>query len=54
MAKAKPELVPGKVVVTALANDWYSGINGMIERARQISDGNIQPQIIGQIDHYHR
>lgn len=35
--KRKPELVPGKVVVTALANGWCSGINGMIERARQIS-----------------
>jgi hypothetical protein len=36
-AKKKPELVPGKVVVTALANGWCSGINGMIERARQVS-----------------
>jgi N-acetylglutamate synthase-like GNAT family acetyltransferase len=35
--KRKPELIPGKVVVTALANGWCSGINGMIERARQIS-----------------
>jgi N-acetylglutamate synthase-like GNAT family acetyltransferase len=36
-AKKTPELVPGKVVVTALANGWCSGINGMIERARRIS-----------------
>lgn len=35
--KKKPELVPGKVVVTALANGWCSGINGMIERARKVS-----------------
>lgn len=36
-AKRKPEPIPGKVVVTALANGWCSGINGMIERARRIS-----------------
>ncbi len=36
-AKRTPEPVPGKVVVTALANGWCSGINGMIERARCIS-----------------
>jgi hypothetical protein len=36
-AKKKPERVPGKVVVTALANGWCSGINGMIERAKKIS-----------------
>lgn len=36
-AKRKPELIPGKVVVTALANGWCSGVNGMIQRARQIS-----------------
>jgi N-acetylglutamate synthase-like GNAT family acetyltransferase len=35
--RREPELIPGKVVVTALANGWCSGINGMIERARQIS-----------------
>ena len=35
-AKKKPELVPGKVVVTALANGWCSGINGMLERAKKI------------------
>ncbi|MDZ7723867.1 MAG: GNAT family N-acetyltransferase [candidate division KSB1 bacterium] len=34
--KKKPEPVPGKVVVTALANGWCSGINGMIERAKQV------------------
>ncbi len=32
----KPELVPGKVVVTALAHGWCSGTNGMIERAQRI------------------
>jgi predicted N-acetyltransferase YhbS len=36
-SKKKPERVPGKVVVTALANGWCSGINGMIERAKQVS-----------------
>ena len=35
-AKKKPELVPGKVVVTALAYGWCSGINGMLERAKKI------------------
>jgi GNAT superfamily N-acetyltransferase len=35
-AKKKPETVPGKVVVTALANGWCSGIDGMIERAQGI------------------
>lgn len=35
-AKNKPERVPGKVVVTALANGWCSGTNGMIERAKKI------------------
>jgi hypothetical protein len=35
-AKKKPELVPGKVVVTALSNGWCSGTNGMIERAEKI------------------
>lgn len=33
-AKKKPELIPGKVIVTALANGWCSGINGMLERAK--------------------
>ncbi|MFC1532032.1 hypothetical protein ACFL7M_01520 [Thermodesulfobacteriota bacterium] len=36
-ARKKPEPVTGKVVITALANGWCSGINGMIERARKIS-----------------
>jgi GNAT superfamily N-acetyltransferase len=35
-AKKKPERIPGKVVVTALAHGWCSGINGMIERAKKI------------------
>jgi hypothetical protein len=37
-AKKKPERIPGKVVVTALANGWCSGTNGMIERAKKISN----------------
>lgn len=36
-AKKKPELIPGKVTVTALANGWCTGTNGMVERARQVS-----------------
>ena len=35
-AKKKPELTPGKVVVTALTNGWCCGVNGMIERTKQI------------------
>ena len=35
-AKKKPDRIPGKVVVTALANGWCSGINGMIERSKKI------------------
>jgi len=35
-AGKKPEPVPGKVLVTALANGWCSGTNGMIERAKRI------------------
>lgn len=50
VAKAKPELVPGKVVVTALANGWCSGINGMIERARQISSEFGDKVIYREID----
>jgi predicted N-acetyltransferase YhbS len=34
--KKKPERIPGKVVVTALANGWCTGIDGMIERAKRI------------------
>lgn len=37
-AKKKPDLIPGKVVVTALANGWCPGINGMIERAKNVCD----------------
>jgi N-acetylglutamate synthase-like GNAT family acetyltransferase len=36
--RKKPDLIPGKVVVTALANGWCSGINGMIERAKTVCD----------------
>ncbi len=38
VARKKPELIPGKVVVTALVNGWCSGIDGMIERARRVCD----------------
>ncbi|MGQ1785942.1 GNAT family N-acetyltransferase [Saccharicrinis sp. GN24d3] len=44
-AKKKPKPIPGKVVVTALSNGWCSGINGMIERAKQIS-GEFGDQVI--------
>ena len=37
-AKKRPELIPGKVVVTALSNGWCTGINGMIERAKRVSE----------------
>lgn len=49
-AKRKPELVPGKVVVTALANGWCSGINGMIERARRISSEFGEKVVYQEID----
>lgn len=34
-AKKKPQLVPGKVAVTALTNGWCSAANGMVERAKR-------------------
>jgi len=49
-ARKKPEPVPGKVVVTALTNGWCSGINGMIERARQISSEFGDKVIYQEID----
>ena len=48
--KKKPETVPGKVVVTALANGWCSGINGMIERAKRICDDFGDKVIYREID----
>lgn len=48
--KKKPELIPGKVVVTALANGWCSGINGMIERAKQICSEFADKVIYREID----
>ena len=48
--KRKPELISGKVVVTALANGWCSGINGMIERARQISSEYGDKVVYREID----
>jgi N-acetylglutamate synthase-like GNAT family acetyltransferase len=49
-AKKKPELTPGKVVVTALTNGWCSGINGMIERAKRICDDYADKVIYQEID----
>ena len=49
-AKRKPELILGKVAVTALVNGWCSGINGMIERARQISSEFGDKVVFREID----
>lgn len=49
-AKRKPDLAAGKVVVTALANGWCSGINGMIERARRASSEFGDKVIYREID----
>lgn len=49
-AVKKPELVPGKVVVTALSNGWCSGINGMIERAQRICGEYGDKVIFQEID----
>jgi predicted N-acetyltransferase YhbS len=49
-AKKIPELVPGKVVVTALANGWCTGTNGMIERARQICEEMGDKVVYREID----
>lgn len=50
VAKKKPELVPGKVLVTAFSNGWCSGINGMIERAHKISEEFGDKVIFKEID----
>jgi N-acetylglutamate synthase-like GNAT family acetyltransferase len=49
-ARKKPEPVSGKVVVTALANGWCSGINGMLERARKVSQEFGDAVIYREID----
>jgi N-acetylglutamate synthase-like GNAT family acetyltransferase len=49
-AKKKPEHIPGKVVITALANGWCSGINGMIERAKKISTEYGDKLVFREID----
>lgn len=49
-AKKKPERVPGKVVVTALAHGWCTGTNGMIERAKKISDEFGEKVVFTEID----
>ena len=46
-AKKEPERIPGKVVVTALAHGWCSGINGMIERAKKIC-GELGDEVVFQ------
>ena len=50
IAKRKPERVPGKVIVTALANGWCSGINGMLERAKLICNEFGDKVIYNEID----
>jgi predicted N-acetyltransferase YhbS len=49
-ARRKPKRVPGKVVVTALANGWCAGVDGMIERAKQISNEFGDKVIYREID----
>jgi len=49
-AEKKPGLVPGKVVVTALANGWCSGTNGMIERAKRICNEFGDKVVFREID----
>ncbi|MFH0756846.1 MAG: GNAT family N-acetyltransferase [Bacteroidota bacterium] len=49
-AKKKPERIPGKVVVTALANGWCSGTNGMIERAKKICNELGDKVVFREID----
>lgn len=48
--KKKPELVPGKVTITALVHGWCSGINGMIERAKRVSDEFSDKVVYREID----
>lgn len=49
-AKKKPQPVKGKVLVTALVHGWCSGINGMIERAKRVSDEIGDKVIYREID----
>lgn len=49
-AKKIPERIPGKVVVTALANGWCSGTNGMIERAKKICNELGDKVVFREID----
>ena len=49
-AKKKPEPVSGKVAVTALTNGWCAGINGMIERAKKVSEEFGDKVIFREID----
>lgn len=49
-AKKVPELIPGKVVVTALTNGWCSGINGMIERAKQVCNEYGDKVVFQEVD----
>ena len=49
-ARKKPEKIPGKVVVTALAHGWCSGINGMIQRAETICNELGEKVVFNEID----
>lgn len=49
-ARKKPELIPGKVVVTALVHGWCTGIDGMIERAKQICEEIGEKVVYQEID----
>ena len=46
----KPEPLPGKVVVTALAHGWCTGTNGMIERAKRICEEFGEKVVFREID----
>ncbi len=50
LMKKKPETVPGKVVVTALANGWCTSVNGTVERAKQNSSEFGDKVIYREID----
>ena len=49
-AKKRPERIPAKVVVTALAHGLCSGINGMIERAKHICSKQGDKVVFHEID----
>lgn len=49
-ARKKPEALPGKVVVTALANGWCTGTNGMFERVQRICSEYGEKVVYREID----